>query len=133
MLLFLPLADWTVSVAADQPGGPPAEAAGLPTVTATVPGCVHTDLLAAGLVPDPYLDDNENHLQWIGRTDWVYETVFDWAGTGERVDLVCHGLDTVATITVNGVEVGTTVNMHRSYRFDVKALLLPGRNRLAVR
>ncbi len=28
-------------------------------VPATVPGCVHTDLLAAGLIPDPYLNANE--------------------------------------------------------------------------
>ena len=47
-------------------------------VPATVPGCVHTDLLAAGLIPDPYLDDNETRLGWIGRTDWAYETVFGW-------------------------------------------------------
>lgn len=46
-------------------------------VPATVPGCVHTDLLAAGLIPDPYLDDNETRLAWIGHTDWVYETTFD--------------------------------------------------------
>ena len=39
-------------------------------VPATVPGCVTTDLLAAGLIPDPYLDDNEARLAWIGRTDW---------------------------------------------------------------
>jgi beta-mannosidase len=134
MVSFQPLADWTVSVAGDQPGGPPVEAAALPAgIGATVPGLVHTDLLAAGLIPDPFLDDNENRLQWIGRTDWVYETVFEHeAGTG-RTDLVCRGLDTVATITLNGVEVGRTINMHRSYRFEVTELLRPGGNRLAIR
>ncbi|WP_405092786.1 glycoside hydrolase family 2 protein [Micromonospora sp. NBC_01392] len=103
-------------------------------VPATVPGCVHTDLLAAGLIPDPYLDDNENRLLWIGRTDWVYRTTFAWQpGEDDRVDLVCGGLDTVATVTLNGVEVGRTENQHRSYRFDVRALLRPGDNTLAVR
>ena len=43
-----------------------------PAYPATVPGCVHTDLLAAGLIEDPYLDDNEQKVAWIGRTDWVY-------------------------------------------------------------
>ncbi|MGJ6965489.1 glycosyl hydrolase 2 galactose-binding domain-containing protein, partial [Streptosporangium sp. G11] len=35
---------------------------GVSHVPATVPGCVHTDLLAAGLIEDPFLDDNENRL-----------------------------------------------------------------------
>ncbi|WP_406077101.1 glycoside hydrolase family 2 protein [Micromonospora sp. NBC_00858] len=110
----------------------PAEIAGL-TVQATVPGCVHTDLLDAGLIPDPYLDDNELALAWIGRTDWSYRTSFRRpAGDHDRVDLVCAGLDTVATVTVNGVEVGRTENMHRGYRFDVRALLRDGDNDLVV-
>ncbi|MBY8870843.1 glycoside hydrolase family 2 protein [Micromonospora sp. PLK6-60] len=111
----------------------PAEIAGR-SVPATVPGSVHTDLLAAGLIPDPYLDDNETALTWIGRTDWVYETTVDRPpGDDDRVDLVCAGLDTVATITLNGTEVGRTANQHRGYRFDVGALLRPGANLLSVR
>ncbi|MEU1964223.1 glycoside hydrolase family 2 protein [Micromonospora sediminicola] len=111
----------------------PSEIAGV-AVPATVPGCVHTDLLAAGLIPDPYLDDNENRLTWIGRTDWVYQTTFHHEpGGDDRVDLACAGLDTVATVTLNGVEVGRTENQHRSYRFDVRSLLRPGDNTLAVR
>ncbi|MEU3455821.1 glycoside hydrolase family 2 protein [Micromonospora sp. NPDC006766] len=108
---------------------------GTRSVPATVPGCVHTDLLAAGLIPDPYLDDNEDALDWIGHTDWVYETTFDRpsGGDADRVDLVCAGLDTIATVTLNGTEVGRTENQHRGYRFDVGALLRPGGNTLAVR
>ncbi|MFG3581810.1 glycoside hydrolase family 2 protein [Micromonospora chersina] len=111
----------------------PPEVAGR-AVPATIPGEVHTDLLAAGLIPDPYLDDNENGLGWIGRTDWVYETTFDWRpGGDERVDLVCAGLDTVATVTLNGTEVGRTENQHRGYRFAAGPLLRPGDNTLTVR
>ncbi|WP_422752949.1 glycoside hydrolase family 2 protein [Micromonospora sp. WMMD708] len=103
-------------------------------VPATVPGCVHTDLLAAGLIDDPYLDANETTLAWIGRTDWEYATTFvHRSGDDDRVDLFCAGLDTVATLTLNGVEVGRTANMHRSYRFDVAPALRPGENTLAVR
>jgi beta-mannosidase len=103
-------------------------------VPATVPGCVHTDLLAAGLIDDPYLDDNEHRLAWIGRAEWTYRTVFTWSpDEHERTDLVCEGLDTVATITVNGVRVGGTANQHRSYRFPVRHLLRDGDNELTVR
>ncbi|MFG1847174.1 glycoside hydrolase family 2 protein [Micromonospora carbonacea] len=114
-------------------GQAPPQVAGR-SVPASVPGCVHTDLLAAGLIPDPYLDDNETALAWIGRTDWVYETTFDApAGDADRVDLVCAGLDTVATLAVNGVEVGRSENMHRGYRFAVADALRPGANTLTVR
>jgi beta-mannosidase len=103
-------------------------------VPATVPGCVHTDLLAAGRIPDPYLDRNEQAVAWIGRADWLYEATFDWEpGGAQRTELVCAGLDTVATITLNDVEIGHTANMHRSYRFDVGGHLRQGSNTLAVR
>ncbi|MEV4659187.1 glycoside hydrolase family 2 protein [Micromonospora sp. NPDC049301] len=121
---------WTLRAA---PGAQvPAEIADR-SVPATVPGCVHTDLLDAGLIPNPYLDDNEVALAWIGRTDWTYRTTFQRpAGDHDRLDLVCAGLDTVATLTVNGVEVGRTENMHRGYRFDVRSLLRDGDNDLVV-
>ncbi|MFI7698922.1 glycosyl hydrolase 2 galactose-binding domain-containing protein [Nonomuraea sp. NPDC049480] len=103
-------------------------------VPATVPGCVHTDLLAAGLIDDPYLDDNEHRLAWIGRTEWTYRTAFTWSPDGhERTDLICRGLDTVATITLNGVRLGGTANQHRSYRFPVRHLLRAGENTLEIR
>jgi beta-mannosidase len=102
-------------------------------IPATVPGCVHTDLMASGLIPDPYLDDNEEKVAWIGRSDWVYETTFEHDAEGDRIDLVCAGLDTVATVTLNDVEVGRAANMHRCYRFDVRPALVAGTNRLRIR
>ncbi|TDB77303.1 glycoside hydrolase family 2 protein [Micromonospora sp. KC723] len=122
---------WTLRAV---PGSPVPPEIAERSVRAAVPGCVHTDLLAAGLIPDPFLDDNEKRLTWIGRTDWIYETTFRWQpGDDERIDLVCAGLDTVATVTVNGTEVGRTENQHRSYRFDVRSPLRAGDNTLTVR
>ncbi|UFU05470.1 glycoside hydrolase family 2 protein [Ruania halotolerans] len=94
-------------------------------VPATVPGSVHTDLLDAGLIPDPYLGENESALTWMHRADWVYETSFaaEPLDVGDRAALVFEGLDTVATITLNGTVIGQTENMHRRYRFDVTGLL----------
>jgi len=104
-------------------------------IPATVPGCVHTDLLAAGLIEDPYLDRNEEKVQWIGRTDWRYQCTFDapanWQEQ-ERVDLVCEGLDTIATVELNGQRVGETANMHHPHRFNIKALLRPQGNTLSI-
>ncbi|MFG3102221.1 glycoside hydrolase family 2 protein [Streptomyces sp. NPDC048182] len=89
---------------------------------AAVPGCVHTDLLAAGLIPDPFLDRNETEVAWVGRADWSYRTRLDAgadAAGHERTDLVFDGLDTVAEIRLGGERLGATRNMHRSYRYDV--------------
>lgn len=130
--MFTPLtAEWTVrAVDGDAPG----ELVGS-WFPATVPGCVTTDLMAQGVIADPYLDENEQSCEWIGRTRWEFTTQFELPGDvapGERIDLVCLGLDTVATITVNGVLVAETSNMHRSYRFDIGHLASAGRNRLSV-
>ncbi|HEX5333565.1 MAG TPA: glycoside hydrolase family 2 protein [Cellulomonas sp.] len=121
---------WTLRAA----GGPvPAEIA-LAIVPAEVPGSVHTDLLAAGLIPDPYLDSNETSLAWMHRADWRYELPLAATAPAddERVDLVFDGLDTVATIELDGSRVGQTANQHRSYRFDIGGLLGTGEHTLAV-
>ncbi|WP_318152842.1 glycoside hydrolase family 2 protein [Microbacterium helvum] len=102
-------------------------------IPAAVPGCVHTDLLSAGLIPDPFLDDNESALAWIGLVDWTYSTTFAWnQDAADRTDLVFQGLDTVTTIRLNGREIGATANQHRSYRFDVQGVLVEGENELVV-
>jgi beta-mannosidase len=130
-------AGWTVVPVSPGESVPAEVTARAEPVPATVPGCVHTDLLDAGLIPDPYLDDNEARLAWVGRTDWRYETRFEWdpsqPSAARQVDLVCAGLDTVARVEVNGHEVGRTANMHRGYRFPVASVLRPGENRLSVR
>lgn len=103
------------------------------SIPAIVPGLVHTDLLAAGLIPDPFLDRNEHKVTWIGSTDWEYRTTFDWAPDGhDRHDLVFDGLDTVARVTVNGEVIAETRNQHRTYRIDVTRLLREGENTLVV-
>lgn len=121
---------WTLThVAGDAPGS----VAGV-TVPAEVPGSTHVDLLRAGLIPDPYLDMNECAVEWMWRSSWRYQTEFDAAAPaqGERVDLVFDGLDTVATVALNGAELGRTFNMHRTYRFDARQALNDGANSLTV-
>ncbi|NAZ85465.1 glycoside hydrolase family 2 protein [Kineococcus indalonis] len=102
---------------------------------ATVPGTVHTDLLDAGLVPDPYAGLGEQELAWLHRTSWDYRLRFEAQppAPGERADLEFAGLDTVAAIELNGTELGRTANMHRRHRFDVTAALRAGANDLQVR
>lgn len=103
---------------------------------ATVPGCVHTDLLAAGKMPDPFHGTNELDLQWIEERDWEYRAEFTVAATllrEERVELCADGLDTVATVTLNGKKIGASDNMFIAHRWDVKRHLRAGKNEIVVR
>ncbi len=105
-------------------------------IPAQVPGCVHLDLLAAKKIDDPYVRDNEARVQWIGEVDWVYSRTFTVSAElleHEQVLLRCLGLDTLATLTLNGVELGQTDNMFRTWEFDVKGRLREGENTLEVR
>ncbi len=102
-------------------------------IPGTVPGCVHLDLIANRLIPDPYIDVNEISSDWIGKTDWTYRCTFEAMPDDGRVqELVFDGLDTIAVISLNGEEIGRTFNMHRTYRFDVSRLLKAGQNELTV-
>jgi beta-mannosidase len=127
---FTPITDgWTVTPVS----GPIPE--GFPTtpIPAAVPGVIHTDLVRAGLIADPFDGDNEAAQQWIGDTAWRYESRFEWHDDGStRHDLVAYGLDTVATVTLNGREVARTENQHRSYRWDVREVLVDGPNELVI-
>ncbi|HEX6183948.1 MAG TPA: glycoside hydrolase family 2 protein [Pyrinomonadaceae bacterium] len=102
---------------------------------AKVPGSVHTDLLAAGLIEDPFYRDNERKLQWIGKTDWEYRTTFDAPASllaRRHVELVFEGLDTYATVFVNERRVLEADNMFRTWRVDAKPALKAGANTLRV-
>ena len=103
---------------------------------AEVPGCVHTDLVRNGLIPDPFYETNEKNLQWIDKKDWEYETVFDApAGFLEesRQELVFEGLDTYAEVIVNGRKILSADNMFRLWQTEVTGLLKPQGNSLLVR
>lgn len=121
---------WTVRLE-NGPDDRPLESVEIP---ATVPGVVHLDLLDEGLIADPYIDRNEDLQHWIGRSDWSYRCQIAGviAGVHERTELVFEGLDTVATVLLDGEVVGTTFNQHRVYRFDVTERLVGERHELVV-
>jgi beta-mannosidase len=102
---------------------------------AEVPGVVQTDLLNNKLIPDPFYRDNEKSLQWIGLTDWEYQTEFDLdSATLARghVDLNFAGLDTYADVYLNDVELLKADNMFRAWRVPVKDRLHSGKNTLRI-
>jgi beta-mannosidase len=100
---------------------------------ATVPGGVHTDLLALDRIPDPFVGDNEKRVQWVAETDWEYRRAFSVDPNvlmHDKVHLVCDGIDTLADVYLNDQLIDHTDNMFRQYRWDVKALLRSSENEL---
>lgn len=107
-----------------------------PWRSATVPGCVHRDLLAQGQIPDPFYANNELSLQWIETRDWEYRLRFDVPDEvlkHEHLELVTEGLDTLASLTLNGEELGWSDNMFLCSRWDLTGLLKANRNELIIR
>ena len=113
-------------------GAPARDADWLP---ADVPGGVHETLLAAGRIDHPYLDRNEGASRWIEDRDWWFRTSIELPEdlqSGERVRLICHGLDTVATLWLDDEELGRHANQHRPFEVDLTRCT-PGEHRLTIR
>ena len=101
----------------------------------TVPGVIHTDLLASGIIDDPFYGENEEKLQWIGENEWVYTVkIIPEPGILEKqhIDLVFEGLDTYAEVFLNDSLILRTDNMFRTWQVDVKGILHNGDNKLKV-
>jgi len=104
-------------------------------IPATVPGTIHEDLLNSKKIKDPFYRDNEIDLMWIGETDWVYSRSFNIDKKileKENVFLKCYGLDTIATIYINGKKIGNTDNMFLCWDFDIKKELKLGGNIIKI-
>ncbi len=102
---------------------------------ATVPGCVHNDLLVAGKIPDPFFRNNADSVQWIEREDWEYSRTFSVSADLLRrdvVELVFDGLDTYADVYINDSLVIRADNMFTDWRASVRPLLREGENSLRV-
>lgn len=105
-------------------------------VPAAVPGSVYHDLLAAGRIPDPFYRDNETEALKLMEYDFHYSRAFPVDESlldCQAVLLRCEGLDTLAAVSINGIEAGRAGNMHRTWEFDVKRLLHAGENTISVR
>lgn len=87
------------------------------------PGDVHSALLAAGRIEDPFYDQNESKCAWIEEREWWYRATFtpegDALSAQERLELGFEGLDTYATIWLNGEQIGKARNMFHPANFDV--------------
>lgn len=103
-------------------------------IDAQVPGDVHLDAWKAGWIPDPYVGSNCLAARWVEECVWSYRRHFDVPSEvlKGRAWLVLDGLDLVATVILNGVEVARHSNYFYPCRVDVTGKLREGKNLLAV-
>jgi beta-mannosidase len=104
-------------------------------LSASVPGCVHTDLMSHDKIQDPFYRLNEKDVQWVGETDWEYRTSFS-VNTQllekENLEMNFEGLDTYANVFLNDSLILNANNMFRTWKVDVKNLLYLGNNTLKI-
>lgn len=105
-------------------------------LTATVPGTIHTDLLAHNLIPDPFYRDNESKVQWVSQQDWEYKTSFSIPNIilkQKHINLVFNGLDTYANVYLNGKLILKADNMFRTWRVNIKPYVKANSNILLIK
>ena len=99
----------------------------LPWLPATVPGHVHVDLMANGVIEDPFYRMHEKSVAWVSETGWTYQrTIHLDAPVAPVSYLVFEGLDTVAEIRLNGAVIASVDNMFVPHEIPVGALLMSG-------
>ena len=105
----------------------PADTAFSTSLTVSVPGCLHTDLLDHGLIPDPFYGTNEESLQWLSHVPCTYtcEIWKDELPFKKNIELVLEGVTGYAEIFLNGQPLyhqdNTNVmdNTYRTWRFPL--------------
>lgn len=102
---------------------------------ANVPGHVHLDLMANGIIADPFVRMNERGCQWVDEKDWTYRTSFEWTAKEHLPKRVLRfeGLDTICQVFLNGDKVAEGNNMFVPLEVDVTELLQEGTNQLEIR
>ncbi|EAU84749.2 beta-mannosidase [Coprinopsis cinerea okayama7 len=126
-----PLQEWSFT----QVGGGQGTKDGEWLSASSFPTTVHVELLNLGRIPDPFLGLNEWDVQWVGEAEWKFKSAFQVTEdelSAPNADLVFEGLDTFATVTLNGRQILQTTNQFISHRVPVKDILKAGSNDLLL-
>ncbi len=97
-----------------------------------MPTNIHLDLLHNRIIPNPSIGKREKDCQWVGEKSWIYRGTFPTPtiGVGEEAALAFDGLDTYATVVLNGKEILKTQNMFIPERVIVTEVLRLGEENL---
>lgn len=103
-------------------------------VAMNVPGDVHSSLLRAGVISDPFWRDTEASLDWVHQAEWIAQKEFGFKGdlTARHV-LTLESIDCHAEVYLNDRPIGTCDNQFIRWDFDASDALVKGKNRLEIR
>lgn len=121
---------WRARPLTPVPPGFPSDGVGAP-----VPGTIHTALIRAGLIRHPGEGFAESDQHWVGEADWQYAREFTAPPAllaHDRIDLCLDGLDTIASLELNGRPIGSAADAFHEHRFDLRGAIHPGANRLCI-
>ncbi len=100
-----------------------------------LPVSVYQTLMDNNKIENPYYGENEYRYRDISKDDYDFKTVFAADKnilSHDKVFLQFDGIDTISDIYVNNIYVGSTDNMFRTYKFDIKEQLTCGDNKLKI-
>ncbi|WEM44528.1 glycoside hydrolase family 2 protein (plasmid) [Photobacterium sp. DA100] len=104
-------------------------------ISCKLPGDIHSALIAADHLENPYLGCNERNVQWVGESEWHLERDFHLDAdflNAQSIDLKLEFVDTLADFIINGHHVLSCSNMFRRYRVNILPYLQLGINQIQI-
>ena len=104
------------------------------TIPVLLPGDIHSALIKAGVIVDPYYGKNEIDVQWVGKENWILSKEINIKKNflvGQQF-ITFEFADTFFHLRINGVDVGKGNNMFRKWRFNISGLLQVGINTVEI-
>lgn len=101
----------------------------------SIPAMVAYTLFQNDVIKDPYFGENEWETLESLRSDYEFSKEFEISKEmidSDKLEIVFHGLDTIADIYINDKLIAYTDDMHRTYAFDIKDYVKPGLNSIRI-
>jgi len=100
----------------------------------SIPGDVHSALLANNVIDEPYYRDNEFAVDWVHQKRWDIqrEFVVSSAEISKACLLRLDQVDCFSSVFINDVLVGTTSSQFIQYSFDISTTLRAGLNTIRI-
>lgn len=102
------------------------------TLPINFPNDVHSTLVEANIIDDPYWRSNELKLDWVHENEWTASRTFIHKAENEIWSLRINSLDTSTSIYLNGHKIADTESQHIRYEIDISDYLIIGENELNI-
>jgi beta-galactosidase/beta-glucuronidase len=93
-----------------------------------IPGCVRQALMQAGIIPDPYIEEQAKQSLWIEEKEWWFVRHFQIPESWQDklVSLECNMINYRADVWINQIWCGVTEGNYLRLKMDVEQALKYG-------